>query len=141
LPSPIHGIDLALIRTGIYGAGVVAVTVLASFLWLAKAARVEHDIAITARHRRDERLGRRLVLLPRMGDSFWGPAGNPQGIQVHVNMTITNPEGHGTLFVSRVEIARGRLGRYQECNGLNILRDALTLMPVHRGFLHRASVA
>jgi hypothetical protein len=66
LPSPIHGIDLAPIRTGIYGAGVVAVTVLASFLWLAKAARVAHDIAITAWHRRDERLGRRLVLLPRM---------------------------------------------------------------------------
>jgi hypothetical protein len=44
-------------------------------------------------------------------------------------MTITNPEGHGTFFVSRVEIARGRLGRYQECNGLNILRDDLTLMP------------
>jgi hypothetical protein len=132
LPSPLLGIDLRPVRTGIYGASIAAVGILAACLVTAKLLRAAQE-ALSTRFVK----GRgRFVFVVSRTMSFWQGNESPNGpvLQIHLQGILTNPNMSSGLIVSRVELFRltpfGIFSK-QECLNFALAKDLAGLHTLH----------
>jgi hypothetical protein len=104
LPSPLFGIDLGPARTGVVGAAIAAVGILAICLAVGKILRAFHE----SRSGRFRNGRGRFVFVISQTMSFWQGNQSPKGpvLQVHLQGTLTNPNTSRGLIISRLEFFR-----------------------------------
>ena len=104
LPSPLFGIDLAPVRTGLTGAAIASAAILASCLVVAKVARAAYVASST----KTESGNARPVLVISQNMSFWQGNQSPAGpvIQVHLQGLLTNPNLRRGFMIARIALFR-----------------------------------
>lgn len=104
LPSPLLGIDLGPLRTGMIGAIIAGIGILAACLVAAKILRAAHE----AHTKRFENGRGRPVIIIRRAMSFWQGSQSPAGpvLQIHIQGVLTNPNVRRALVISRLEVFR-----------------------------------